>query len=421
MNKKLTEKVQSITSTKTPVRSSFFVRENSVHAELRLEAEWEIHFPIDWIQYPKNLARDNNPIWAEMSGLVSELYRVGVIDRGRDSLALPINIKTKTGPARRAEERAAFEDRAAREFLAAYRKATSKRSLADLRKKITDLQSRQKAILPQMRKVNSEFLASRKAAKAERDRKNTEALASGLFWEADKEALKDYFHPPFDRNYLADVSERWRAALYTEMKSTAWKAGKRDWRYKNVGTGHGYLCGIDDNGDEWGHEVDLSGELDIDYYGDKGYMASVEDAMSVLFDIPSGKLDKCQRQGDLLFCMTRIPGERTVCANCHFGHADHYEEDWWTEDGGYQGKRLRCVRLLYHSEWSPKTIPAVTLEPEEKWEIIESHEAWSPDLRHNGQYFASGLEIMITHTSHETVVLPPGEYRIYTLDIPEAD
>jgi len=94
--------------------------------------------------------------------------------------------------------------------------------------------------------------------------------------------------------------------------------------------------------------------------------------MSEIFDIPESALVRCQRQGDLLFCPEKIPTD-------------------------------------------------IDLEPQEKWEIRESHEIWSPGLQRNGRYIKSDREIVVTHSSHDTLVLAAGEYRIYASRIEDAD
>lgn len=306
--KNILSKIKEITGSKTPVLSSFQVSDESVHAELRLWVSWRITYPVDTINYPKNLgAGDPGQLWVSMREIEMQISDAAKLGAGHEKLTLRESGKSKTGAAKRAEAVSAFWQQHGTAFIAAYREAVKKSTLRKTERTISDLQSQQKALLPELRKHNSLVISARKQQKAERVAKNTEALAAGKFWKADRDALKDYFNPPFDRNYLADVSEEWRAALYTEMDSTAWKASKGDWRHKNIGTGQAYLCGIDDNGDEWGHRVDLSAYLDHDYYGDMGYAGvTVEDAMSELFGVAREKLNKCTRQGDLLFCRVTL-------------------------------------------------------------------------------------------------------------------
>ena len=369
--KRINEKIQAIIDDRSRVIATYQLSDDSVQAELRLRARWSIDYAVDRIAYPKNLARNDNPMWDQMRKLEAEIWSDAEIVKGSDYMNELINARTKIGPARREEAKAIFEIEQGRAFLAAHRISIQKSVLAEIRKQISALQAQQKALLPELRKANSEFLAGRKAKKAELTRQNTEALKSGRFWEAAKDALKNYFHPPFERNYLTDVSEKWRAALYTEMASTAWKAGKGDWRHKNIGTGRGYLCGIDDNGDEWGHPVNLHHYIDFDEYGDMGYVATVEDAMSSLFGVSIRDLEQCQRQGDILF--------------------------------------------------HPEPIPDIEMKAEDEWEIRESHTVTSPGLQRNGRYIQSKNKITVSHTSHAPVVLPAGNYRIYALQVADAD
>jgi len=369
---KIREQIKIITAGETPVVAKFDIKDTSVQAELRLSCDWSIAYPVDAIHYPKPVDKSISWLqpdpWIAMRAIVQTIDTVAQLKSLTTPInTIPINSKTKSGPARRAAAREAFEIEHGQSFLAEYRKATSKKHLAKITRKIADLQAQQKALLQAMREHNSAVMLARKSAAAERKEANALALTEGRFWDCDKDALKDYFNPPFARNYLADVSEHWRAALFTEMASTAWKAGKGDWRHKNIGTGRGYLCGIDDNGDEWGHHVDLRRYLERDQYDDYGYVASVEDAMSSLFELPVSKLANCERQGDLLFCRETIPAG---------------------------------VDLT---------------EQPEPWEIRRSHTLTSEGLKRNGRYFRSAAPILVSHTSHAAVSLPAGDYRLYAI------
>ena len=366
--KKLSEKIKAITADTSSVISTFATADNSVQSELRLGARWSIRYAVDHITAKKDLS-GGNPLWRQFSALDSEIRQAAdlVITR-YPSETIKINARAKNGEEKRRVARADFEARMASAFLADHKAATGKRALAVVRKKITALQAQQMELLAQMRAANSAYFAARAA-------ENALALKEGRFWDCDRAALKGYFHPPFTRNYLADVSEQWRAALYMEMQSTGYKGWSGDWRHKLIGTGRGYLCGVDDNGDEWGHRVDMHSELTQDQYGDYDYSATVEQAMAVLYGIPAIKLDTCRRQGDLLFA----------------------------EAPAFPG-------------------PGSTLHPQpEPWNIRESHQIESPSLERNGRWFRSADPITVTHTSHQPVILPPGGYRLYTLQIVGAD
>lgn len=343
---------------------------DSVQAELRLHANWEIFLAVDHIKYPRNLRKETNPLWLEMSKISMEIINTAKIISEKKSFTEKINEKTKTGPAKRATAREQFEIDTGNQFLADCR--TAKKQIKKLNKKIATLQVQQKILLPQLRKKNSEYLAERRAEKEEIARKNIKAISSGEFWSADKDALKDYFHPPFEKNYLADVSEKWRACLFLACESISYKTAYGNWGHKLSATGMGYLCGIDDNSDEWAHEVDLTGYQGYDDFGDVKLEGEVEWAMAELFDVSLESLSACHRQGDLLFCPALIPAE--------------------TE-----------------------------MHEQEKWNVRESHEIWSPRLHRNGEYLHSDHEITVSHTSHEMVVLPAGSYKLHTLQVADAD
>jgi len=325
---------------------------------------------VDQIHYPKCLAGSGtNPLWAEMGDITHEIRIAAQISRGSDELREKINLKTKLGPALRTAAREKFEIATGNQFLAEC-VAVAKKQIPAIRAKISALQVQQKTLLPKLRLANVEYLTDRKKKKAELQAQDAAALASGEFWTATPEAIKSYFHPPFSKNYLADVSAPWRAALFLECESSGWKAGKGDWRHKLVATGRAYLCGIDDNGDEWGYHIRL--RLNYDQFGDMQLCATVDEAVMELFHAPADALVAAQRQGDLLFCPAPIP-------------------------------------------------PGTEMRPQEKWEIRESHEVWSPGLRRNGNYLQSNRDIVITHTSHEMLVLPPGSYQLHTIAAAAAD
>lgn len=351
------------------ILSTYKISDTSVQAELRLRADWTITYPVDAIHAPKNLRGNHlHPLWQDYWSIERNIDLLARIASSniRDALrTIKINAATKSGPERRSEAKINFEIEAGTAFLAAHKAAV--KSLPCIARQISALQADQKKILPELRRANSEYLSERKSAKSAERQADADAIASGRFWDASREALKSYFHPPFDKNYLADVSEKWRAALYVEAKSTGWKNSYGTWSHKLVSTGRAYLCGIDDNGDEWGHRVIL--QPAEDQYGNASLTDySVAEAMCNLFDgyLNIGKINACTRQGDLLFC--------------------------------------------------PETIPPVELHPQpEPWDIRESHAISSPGLYRNGRWFRSDAEITVSHTSHAPVTLPPGEYRLYTL------
>ncbi|MDD2657213.1 MAG: hypothetical protein PHD04_00945 [Candidatus Pacebacteria bacterium] len=433
------EKINGITAQKTPVIATHYVRDESVQAELRLHAEWAIRVPVDEIHFPKRIAptpddfyrsgMDKTDPWCNMSKIAISIAEVSRLsDRSYpnpqkrwENIIIKINLKTKTGPERRSEAKNQFLVDAGSAFLADYRAATKKSNLAKIRKQITTLQSQQKALLPKLREANSLYLAGKKTEREAQKIKNAEALKSGKFWEADADTLKSYFHPPFDKNYVADVSEKWRACLILECESVSYRGYNDEWRHKLSATGDAYLCGIDDNGDEWGHHCHVP--LSRDNYGNGGFDATVEEAMCDLFDISPANLAKCQRQGDLLFCPVKIRTEDGPehCERCGGTKSQHYESTETSDDGQRERIYLACHYPGCFQEYNPHIHKAPLLEPTEKWTPRESHEITSPSLYRNGRYFRAADEITVTHTSHAAVTLPPGEYRLYMSRIANAD
>lgn len=348
----------------------YFVNNESTQKELRLNAKWSIELKVDYLHCPKNMKGYNtHPAWQKWRDLDFEINKVKYVSRNSDYFTFHVSAKSVIGKKQREEVENDFRIDFGNSFLTAYSEA--KKELKSTRKIIADIQAQQKELLKEMRKANSEYMAERKEAAAAKREKNSQALESGEFWNADQKTLKQYFNPPFNKNYLADVSEEWRAALFLECTPISFKYGK-NWGHKMGGTGKAYLCGIDDNGDEWGHEVELN--LSYNEYGDGLVLnASVEDAMMELFDISRQNLSSSFRQGDLLFSSTSIP-----------------EETELTEQDG-------------------------------PWEIRESHVVESQGLLRNGRYFTSKNEIHVNHTSHHPLTLPAGDYRLYELQVEDAD
>lgn len=420
----LREKIKKLEADRTTLHCRFELRDESVQAELRLSANWTIHRPVDQIQFPKNLTpmpyyrsrcsdgtiRDNNNqivdypsgiLWHDMQAHADAIRTVAHIKTGKNAATIKINERKKTGQTERAEAKNQFIIASCRQFLADYKSAASKSNIKKIDKQIADIQAQQKALMPALRKSNSEFCAARKNAKTEQGKKNAAALISGRFWEADETAIKGYFHPPFDKNYLADVSEKWRAALFLECESISFKGYNGDWRHKLGGTGRGYLCGIDDNGDEWGFVVRNIWQSS-DSFGNSALEGTVEGAMTIVFNITKSDLAKCTRQGDLLFCPAEIPGERTVCSHCR--------RPW--EPFKNSSGDITCKHCFVPIA-EPKTLPPVEVKPADQWEPRTGHILTSSSLKHNGVYFCAENDIVATHTSHPSVTLPAGEYRLY--------
>ena len=336
----------------------------STQAELRLTVTGTIDLLVDKIKYPRRLTSQyHESPWAKMDAIETQIEKNSKIHIMQDQHTAKINLRTKNGAADRATNTTHISLMWGNQFLAAI--AAAKKEVVRLNKIISGLQAGQKKLIAEMRALNSaKMLADKNIKRAEREA-NEQAIKSGEFWEASVEALKEYFAPPFEKNYLADVSEKWRAALFLEMKSEGYKS-YNGWRHKLVATGGGYLCGIDDNGDEWGYKVELNEYLSYDEYYDLKPDATVEGVMSALFW--EGDLSGAERQGDLLFVPTSLPAEATPL------HPHHGE-----------------------------------------WVVRGSHTITSADLQRNGRYFSSSNEITITHTSHAPIVLRPGTYRLYAL------
>lgn len=145
--KKLNKKIQAITRDRSTVLASYEIdASRSTQAELRLEAGWTIQFPVDSIHAPKRMDRkalwDGSP-WQAFAAAQIEINRICDLASGREYKNLPINARTKSGPARREEAQALFEIECAQAFLSAYKRATGKKHLAAVRAAVAGLQAKQ--------------------------------------------------------------------------------------------------------------------------------------------------------------------------------------------------------------------------------------------------------------------------------------
>jgi len=224
---------------------------------------------------------------------------------------------------------------------------------------ITTMQKRQAEIIAEVRKSNASTLIGQKKVASEKRAKEKAALEAGRFWECSEQLLKDYFSVPFDCRKLVSVSEKFRAALFLELEH-----GQNSMGYNAlVPTYNAYLCGIDDNGEEWGFRL----QQDCDYND------TVEDAMAVCWEVPKSIVEQSFRQGEILFWKNNNP-----------------------------------------TGWR-------TMTPDTEWQIAPSHVITSPSLRHNGgHYFYADDPIIISHPTHAPLILLAGEYQ-YSIHEVDAD
>ena len=158
--------------------------------------------------------------------------------------------------------------------------------------------------------------------------------------------------------------------------------------------------------------------------------------MSQVFGIPIKNINNCFRQGDLMFCPVKIPTTRREwCDNCGKTKQDHIEQtEIYCVNCGDEKKRCVCDHPDFHERvelycyenigweiYSPHVEDPVKMVPQEKWEVRESHEIWSPGLERNGRYIRSNCDIAVSHSSHEMIILPAGEYRLHVSRVEDAD
>jgi len=209
------------------------------------------------------------------------------------------------------------------------------------------LQQEQRKFIDSLRAWNAKCLLEQKKAATERRDKERRALESGDFWECSEDTLKRFFNVPFSARKLVDVSEKHRAAFFVALEYGGYGTGL-------ITTHIGYLCGIDNNGEQWGFRV----------RGNWSYDSTVVDAMSDVWGVPTKIVNESHRQGEILFHPEPVP-------------------------------------------------PEVELVREGDWQIRPQHIVKSAGLEHDGDYFRSASAITVEHPTHHSVNLIPGEYRVY--------
>lgn len=151
---KIAEKIKQAGDHGGQIIATYHVSDQSVQAELRLRATWEIRVPVDAINYPRDLSggqsHNADLCMHRLDVEISRAARLAVTPITPLTI-IAISERTKTGPERRAEAKNLWLIEQGKRFLAAYRTATTKRNLAAIRKQITALQAQQKALLPAIR------------------------------------------------------------------------------------------------------------------------------------------------------------------------------------------------------------------------------------------------------------------------------
>ncbi|HSQ83827.1 MAG TPA: hypothetical protein VLM43_03790, partial [Desulfobacterales bacterium] len=349
------------------------VTDISIQTEQRLEFfSYAIFEGIDQIKFPKSLSgcEEGRYLHMRCEKLRWQIRDLGKIHSYTYRTTIKSNIRKKGELELRKKRKAEFMLENANLFLAGL--GNPKPRIKQALSQIKLLQAEQKNAIKELRAHNSKYLADVKKINQERKEADKLAMSEGRFWDASEAMIKEYFKPPFSKNNLADVSKKWRAALFLEVESQSAKKqyGDKGWIHRMVATGKGYLCGIDDNGDEWGHEVELYEYLSgnpSQYFSEYAYDmdGTVEYAMSYLFGTRVTEEDS--RQGDLLFQKVEIP-------------------------------------------------EYVELEDVESIDVRESHRIRSSGMLAGESFFKCDLPIIVEHSSHKTLILDPGSYRVFMLD-----
>ena len=244
-----------------------------------------------WIRYDaltcqKNLTSDG---WQHVATHRAIEERIRLVTTGR---AIASRINTKS-------ERLRVEWRA--QVLADCLASWTDLQATTRREWIAAGQRLQREQIDALRAVNAAHVVStRNAAKARREIEQI-ALAAGRFWECSEATLKDFFSVPFSCRKLVSISERFRAALFVELE-----VGDRHGYRALVPTDSAYLCGVDDNGEQWGHRIES-------WYW--SYDSTVEEAMARLWNVSVTTVGESHRQGEILIHPEPFPPGVTLRPN----------------------------------------------------------------------------------------------------------
>lgn len=357
---------------------SVYIDDISTQKEIRLTSHIHIRYQADQIKSKKDMNESGYGI--DFKKISEKIFQLSLLKYHTETFKHPTPSRSKSALVERKQlidtYTLDFYNRALKEISAARIKAKA------LPRQISALQDEQKELLKLIRESNSKYLAQRKAEKQAIAERNTQAIADGKFWKCTADFLKVYFQPPFSKNHYAGVSRQHRAALFIECRTGSYK-GSNGWYHRMEPSGLVYLCGIDDNGDEWGHIIDMSYYMEIestDGYGNPRYsfeFCSIEDVMGHMFGVHPDNIDYGYRQGDV-FLLPVSPLEYGL-----------ENVEWKKIDCGYE-------------------------------DILESHTINGYNIescvKSDYKYYRCKSLITLTHTSHQTVMAPPGNYRLHTLD-----
>jgi hypothetical protein len=223
------------------------------------------------------------------------------------------------------------------------------------RKQISLLQGIQRVEISKRRALNGAVAVARRTAAAETRTREAEALAAGRFWECSEVTLKEFFSVPFACRKLVNVSQRHRAALFIELEHGTGPDGYG----ALVPTSRAYLCGIDDNGEQWGFRVSMPGEWSAWEYG-----STVEEAMAVCWGVDIEVVQRSYRQGEVLFWASEAPVGLKDWGSCtlapsHDAESPSLQATGTQMDGrGLLGSADPIV--ISHPTHAPLTLPAGT-------------------------------------------------------------
>jgi hypothetical protein len=362
----------------------------------RVEASYRVRLAVDEIKLQKNMG--SHEVYSELAtqwrDLQREIDQLRLIAEHSETMTYGTRSETK-----RHMKLTALTTRLAWDYADAIMRAWFAEPY--LQTRIKTIQTQQIKIIVRVRAHNAAAIVDKRRTAKRKQEAEQRALAEGKFWECESKTLKNYFRVPFDSRALVEVSERWRAALFVETESENCSNQRGTYWHRSLDTGRGYLCGIDDNGDEWGFHVAA------------GFSDTVESAVAEVFGVSSDKIKNCYRQGEILFCPAKpITEPIIVCRFCGAKWTPRVELSNDPEDPRPTYHCTGCG-TWWIGDYDMPTLHPPVFTATEKWQIVEGHEAWSPGLETNNRWIRSSHEITVTHPTHEMLVLPAGSYRMY--------
>ncbi|MFW6065088.1 MAG: hypothetical protein ACOC8Y_05900 [Candidatus Natronoplasma sp.] len=264
---------------------------------------------------------------------------------------------------------------AKKEYSMLYQRIRSWASEENIKKrieKVKPLQQKLKELNKKQRKINQKKYKAQKKAKEEEKK----AFDEGRYEDVSDDLIRDHLLPKYYK--IRDKSSRYRAVVAVEH-------GYKESDKKPLFTG------IDDNEEKWSIDIESLTPLDARdlgfyEYDDIGLMrfyASVEDVMSLLFNVPENmiKNKKTQRQGDILVTKAYDLEEMT----------DGEEWEQIKDKGINSSHRIKG------------TAEFIEIEYDDGSDFYETQTI---------TYMRNEKTVILDHSAHENLTISPGVWKI---------